>query len=175
MTIPDALVAAIVGAIVGGLVTVLNTWVQMRRSLYIDNDKDLRINRLAAYKSLYRRTQCLPRYWRTIPNRDSFSGWSEGFDEWYFAESGGMFLSNAARDAYHEALKQMATVVQSSDGNGSQISDDEVDRLWRAGQDLRRQLAADIGSSASPRIRYKRPSATPPALVRMSAHQTTPS
>lgn len=172
MTVPDALVAAIVGAIAGGLVTVLNTWLQMRRSLYIDNDKDLRANRLAAYKSLYSRTECLPRYWRANPNRESFSEWSEGFHEWYFAESGGMFLSNASRDAYHEALKQMA-IVQSTETAVGQISDDEVIQLWKAGQDLRRQLTADLGSSASPRIRYKRPSATPPAIIRIASRQAT--
>ena len=48
-----------------------------------------------------------------------------------------------------------------------QISDEEGDRLWRAGQALRRQLSADLGSSDTPRMRGTQPYVTPPPKTRI--------
>jgi hypothetical protein len=100
------------------------------------------------------------------------SDFSEAFDVWYFGEAGGLFLSDKARDSYHSMLEVMATVA----GEGSeedQLSDEDTERIWRAGQALRRRLAADIGAAEDPRLAGRLPAPSPAATVRMKNRQDT--
>ena len=161
-----ALAGAVLGAVTGGFGTWVTTRQQMRRQLDFDHDRELRTERLSAYKSLYRYSQNLPRYWRHNPKRSVMADWAEVFHKWYFDESGGMFLTNAARTAYHEVLETIATLY-SVEGGPEQLTDDEVAQLWRAGQCLRRQLSADLGSADDPHLLGKQPYATPPAEHRI--------
>jgi hypothetical protein len=158
------LLGALVGTAAGGLTAFLTSRAQLRRELEYEYDRDLRARRVEAYASLYRRTANLPRYRRTKPARTELSGWSEGFHSWYFDEAGGLFLSDAARKAYLSALEAMAAVA--SEGSSDRLSDEEVERLWRAGQALRRRLAADIGAAEDPRLAGRQPVPSPPATVR---------
>jgi hypothetical protein len=164
MVLLAGLLGALVGTAAGGLSAFLTSRAQMRRELEYAYDRDLRARRVEAYMSLYRRTANLPRYWRTKPARTELSGWSEGFDSWYFDEAGGLFLSDAARQAYLSALEAMATVA--NERSSDRLSDEEVERLWRAGQVLRRRLAADIGAAEDPRLAGRQPVLSPPPTVR---------
>ena len=123
---------AVVGTAAGGLSVFLTTRAQMRRELEHTYDQELRTRRMESYMSLYKRTDKLPRYWTTNPVRSEMQGWVQAFDDWYFGEAGGMFLSDKARQAYHDALDVMAAV---SDGpQDATLTDPEIDRLWRTGQ-----------------------------------------
>jgi hypothetical protein len=161
-----ALTGAVLGAITGGVATWLTTRQQMRRQLDFDYDRELRTQRLNSYKALYRYTQYMPRYWRHNPEVSAIADWSLSFHKWYFDESGGMFLTNAARIAYHDVL-DTAAALYSTDDLDRQLTDEEVSRLWRAGQGLRRQLSADIGSADDPHLPGRPPDATPPARHRI--------
>src|SRR2546421_408141 len=86
------------GAVAGGLSVFLTSRAQMRRELEYAYDRELRARRIEAYMSLYKRTDKLPRYWRTNPKRMELSDFSYAFDGWYFGEAGGLFLSDKARD-----------------------------------------------------------------------------
>jgi hypothetical protein len=155
---------AVAGTAAGGLSVFLTTRDQMRRELAHGYDQELRARRIDSYVSLYKRTDKLPRYWPANPVRSEMDGWVRAFHDWYFAEAGGMFLSDKARQAYHDALDVMAAV---SDGpQDATLTDPEVERLWRAGQALRRVLAADVGTAEVPRLPGREPSKTPPPAVR---------
>jgi hypothetical protein len=146
----------------------------MRRELEYAHDRELRTRRLDPYMSLYRRTKTLPRYWRTAPARAELSAWSEGLHEWYFDEAGGLFLSDDARVAYLHVLEVIATTANAGKGE-STLADEEMHRLWRAGQTLRRQLAADVGAADAPRLSGRLPVVSPPAAVRIvDRPRTTP-
>jgi hypothetical protein len=68
--------------------------------------------------------------------------WVRAFDDWYLGEAGGMFLSDKARQAYHDALEVIAAV---SDGPpDATLTDSEIERLWRAGQAVRTESAGTI-------------------------------
>jgi hypothetical protein len=124
--------------------------------------------------SLYRRTKSLPRYWRTAPARAELSVWSEGLDEWYFDEAGGLFLSDDARVAYLNVLEVIAVTANAGKPEDP-LSDEDMQQLWRAGQTLRRQLAADIGAANAPRLRGGLPVISPPATARfVDPSMTTP-
>ena len=129
---------------------------QMRRELEYAYDRELRMRRVEPYMSLYRRTEKLPRYWRTPPATSDLSDWSESFHDWYFTEAGGLFLSDGARLAYLSMLEVIATVAM-AESSESRLSDEEMERLWRVGQALRRQLAADIGAAEDPRLAVRQP------------------
>jgi hypothetical protein len=160
------LLGALVGTAAGGLSVFLTSRAQMRRELEYAYDRELRARRIEAYMSLYKRTDKLPRYWRTNPKRMELSNFSEAFDPWYFGEAGGLFLSDEARRAYHSMLEIMATVADEGSGE-DQLSDEDIQRLWRAGQALRRRLAADIGAADDPRLVGRLPEISPAPTVRM--------
>lgn len=166
MALLIGLVGAVVGAAAGGFSAFVTGRIQMRRELEYAHDRELRTQRLDPYKSLYRRTKNLPRYWRTAPSRVELRTWSESLHEWYFDEAGGLFLSDDARVVYHEVLEVIA-VTANAGKQEAKLSETELERLWRAGQALRRQLAADIGSANSPRLKGIQPAVTPPATTRL--------
>jgi hypothetical protein len=155
---------AVIGTAAGGWSVFLTTRAQMRRELEHTYDQELRTRRVESYMSLYKRTDKLPRYWETNPLRSEMQGWVQAFDDWYFGEAGGMFLSDKARQAYHDALDVIAAV---SDGpQETTLTDPEIDRLWRAGQALRRTLAADVGAAEIPRLPGREPLKTPSPPIR---------
>jgi hypothetical protein len=160
------LLGALLGTAAGGLSVFLTSRAQMRRELEYAYDRELRARRIEAYMSLYKRTDKLPRYWRANPKRMELSDFSHAFDGWYFGEAGGLFLSDEARKAYHSMLEAMATVANEG-AEEDQLSDEETQRLWRAGQALRRRLAADIGAAEDPRLTGRLPAVSPPATVRI--------
>ena len=166
MALLIGLVGAIVGAAAGGLSAFFTARIQLRRELEYAHDRELRTRRLDPYMSLYRRTKTLPRYWRTAPLRAELASWSESLHEWYFDEAGGLFLSDDARVVYHDVLEVIAVTAIAGD-HDDPVSEAELERLWRAGQALRRQLAADVGSADSPRLPGSRPAVTPPAITRL--------
>jgi hypothetical protein len=156
---------AVLGTAAGGLSVFLTTRAQMRRELQHTYDQELRTRRMEAYMSLYKRTDKLPRYWPAKqPVRREMQGWVRAFDDWYFGEAGGMFLSDKARQAYHDALDVIAAV---SDGPpDATLTDSEIERLWRAGQALRRTLAADVGAAEIPRLPGQEPMKSPSPTIR---------
>jgi len=166
------LIGALMGVAAGGLSTLLTGRAQMRRELEYAHDRELRTRRLEPYMSLYRRTKSLPRYWRTAPARAEMSAWSEGLHEWYFDEAGGLFLSDDARAAYLNVLEVIAVTANAGKPEDP-ISDEETQRLWRAGQALRRQLTADIGAANAPRLPGRLPVTSPPAIARFVDSQST--
>ena len=119
---------AVLGTAAGGLSVFLTTRAQMRREPEHTYDQELRTRRMESYMSLYKRTDKLPRYWPAKqPIRREMQEWVRAFDDWYFGEAGGMFLSDKARQPYHDALEVMAAV---SDGPpDATLTDAEIERL----------------------------------------------
>jgi hypothetical protein len=156
---------AVLGTAAGGLSVFLTTRAQMRRELEHTYDQELRTRRMESYMSLYKRTEKLPRYWPAQqPIRREMQEWVRAFDDWYFGEAGGMFLSDKARQAYHDALEVIAAI--SAGPPDATLTDSEIERLWRAGQALRRTLAADVGAAEVPRLPGRPPTISPPPTIR---------
>ena len=160
MELLTGLLGALLGTLAGGLSAFLTHRAQLRRELEYTYDRELRARRVEAYVSLYRRTDKFPRYWPTLPARKDINSWSQSFDDWYFGEAGGLFLSNDARKAYLAMLDETAAVA-TGESPDIPLSDEEVQRLWRVGQALRRQLAADIGTAENPRLGGSPPMISP--------------
>lgn len=156
---------AVIGTAAGGLSVFLTTRAQMRRELEHTYDQDLRARRVDAYKGLYKLTGKMPRYWPHNPVRSEMHEWPDAFDDWYFAKAGGLFLSDDARKAYNVALETMAAVSNEGPDDDA-LTSEQINRMWRAGQALRRVLAADIGAAERPQLPGQQPYQTPAAQQR---------
>jgi hypothetical protein len=157
---------AIVGTATGGLSVFLTTRAQMQRQLVQTYDQDLRARRIDAYKGLYKLSGKMPRQWPgQQPSRSDMRDWPKAFDDWYFGDAGGLFLSDDARETYNAAVNTISKI--STEGSAdAELSEKEIERLWRAGQALRRTLAADIGAAQPPRLPGQKPWQTPPPTAR---------
>jgi hypothetical protein len=56
--------------------------------------------------------------------------------------------------------------VSNEGPDGDALTSEEIERMWRAGQALRRVLAADIGAADRPRLPGPQPYQTPPPAQR---------
>jgi hypothetical protein len=71
MVLLVGLLSGLVGAAAGGLASFFTSRSQLRLDLEFAYDRELRTQRMAAYRSLYARTEKLPRYWRDPPGAGS--------------------------------------------------------------------------------------------------------
>lgn len=142
----DKLLAAIIGAIAGVVTTYLGAILKFRVDLKSQYDKDLRDRRITQYSDLWRLTGIFPKYAheKQLTNQD-LQGLMVSLREWYFTK-GGMFLSDAARDAYF-ALQEALKSVSSSQFKSSGCLDEATYELLRSkGSTLRSALVRDVGT-----------------------------
>jgi hypothetical protein len=147
----------LVGAAVSGLVTYLET----RRKLAYDYDADLRKRRIEAYSDLWKRLEPLAKY-ATKPSvsKTDIKELAENLRIWYF-ETGGIFLSAAAREAYF-ALQEVLTHLIKGMGwespDQKNLTPAAREYLRTYGSRLRTSLTLDVGTRTRPKIRGDAPS-----------------
>jgi hypothetical protein len=107
-------------------------------------DTDLRNRRLEVYKVLWALTAALPQYPARAPlTVAGLLAFSEKLRDWYF-ETGGIFLSTDARDAYFEVQKSVRAVLDT--GASGQVDDATYDGIRTRCSRLRTELAEDLFS-----------------------------
>jgi hypothetical protein len=159
VSVSSALVGGVVGVGLGGVGTWLTARWQLRKELEYGYDRELRTERVAVYKELWKLSERLPRYHsRGNPTGLDVEQTIENFHRWFF-EVGGLFLSDEARTAYFAMMNGLREVAQRNRG-GAAISDDDATALYDVGEDLRIQLAIDVGAGRAPELKpvpIKRP------------------
>lgn len=116
-------------------------------------DTDLREKRHDVYRELWTMTKIVPKY--PAPNRLEFaalSDFSYTLRDWYF-ETGGIYMSEAARDRYFEVQEVIQSVQ--SEKRSPVLEPAQYDRVREACSKLRTELARDLQS--------RRPAPVPPA------------
>ena len=111
MTQVTAAVLALFGTLVTVGVTAYVTAAKVRRDLESEYDISLRTERLTAYRELWRLLQPLAKYAQPAP----VTYWLAGslireLRAWYF-QTGGIFLSSHARDAYFELMDELRELL----------------------------------------------------------------
>ena len=152
-------ISGLVGAVIGGI----TTWWRLNRELRHGYDRALTSERLLVYRKLWALTEIAPRY-RLFkpPSPKELRTAQESLHDWFF-NTGGLFLSQPARDAYF--CLQNALLRAEWASTDDEKTEDMEQRLLDAGEDLRRQLVQDVGSaqqSVLSRIRPRRPQPAPP-------------
>jgi hypothetical protein len=143
----DKLLAAIIGATAGVITTYLGAILKFRVDLKSQYDKDLRDKRIAQYCELWKLTGTFPKYARDkqVTHQD-LQCLMVALREWYFTK-GGMFLSDAARDAYFALQEELKIASGSLDSSQAVIKDEVAyDRLRLKGSALRSALVRDVGT-----------------------------
>jgi hypothetical protein len=158
-------VSALVGLLLGGVVTYLTTRAQVRIEAEHAYDRALRDLRLPHYSELFHLTEGLPRQWslREPPGRAELLELRKRFHNWYFSErAGGMFLSQAARDAYFLLQNNLQSAAAHLRDDSQSVSDEASSALRQSASNLRHQLSADLGVAEQPHQRWILPRSVPP-------------
>lgn len=119
-------------------------------------DRSLRELRLPHYQRLFHLTRVMPREWllSTIPCKVDVISIRESLRDWYFGEeSGGMFLSQPARDRYFDLYDELESAIAGLDDDAESLSREGAAELRQRASALRHQLVADLGVAERPRTR----------------------
>jgi hypothetical protein len=146
------ILGGLMGTVVGGVLTWLTTRWKLRLELEHNYDKELRTERIVAYKQLWQITGALPRYhWPTKPTRSDLRDIIETCHSWYF-EVGGLFFSQGTKDAYFTMIDKLDQAAGRQTGNKAEVDDDVLRELFIVGERLRLHLAADVGTGLRPQV-----------------------
>lgn len=89
------------------------------------------------------------------------------FHKWYFAEgAGGMFLTEAGRDAYFALQNQLQVAGAGGSQQAGPVTSEEFVRLRDLAHKLRQQLRQDLGTAEAPKVVWTARGATPAAPLK---------
>jgi len=158
-------ISAAFGILAGGVATYFTTRAQLRVEAEHAYDRSLRDLRLPHYQRLFHLTRVMPREWlpSTIPCKVDVISIRESLRDWYFGEeSGGMFLSQPARDQYFRLYDELESAIAGLGDDAESLSREGAAELRQRASALRHQLVADLGVAERPRTRWIMPAKTQP-------------
>lgn len=163
LTVWASLISAAFGLLAGGVATYFTTRAQLRVEAEHAYDRSLRDLRLPHYQHLFHLTRVMPREWllSTFPCKMDIISIRESLRDWYFGEeSGGMFLSQPARDQYFRLYEELENAIAGLGDDAESLSKEGAAKLRQRASDLRHQLVADLGVAERPRARWIMPTKT---------------
>ena len=115
------LLAAIIGALAGVVGTYLGAILKVRKDLEFEYDKSLREKRIVAYQALWKLTGAFPRYAIEKPTTyGDLRKLTASLRDWYF-ETGGVFLTDASRDAYFALQKALTPLTTGAEPDAAEL------------------------------------------------------
>jgi hypothetical protein len=157
------IISALAGALAGGIVTYATSRSQLRIEAENAYDRALRDLRLPHYQQLFHLTRSIPREFLETPQQSNLLDFRKQFHNWYFSEqAGGMYLSQAARDAYFALQNEIQAVARRMSADSELVGQNESAMLRTKASALRHQLTADLGTAERPRFNRVTPRSTPP-------------
>jgi hypothetical protein len=122
---------------------------RLTQELRAEYDKDLRQHRLTAYEQLWQATGAFPLYAQNAPvTRDAARQFAVTLRTWYF-DTGGIYLSEASRDAYfvvQQAVKQVLEASPTPVPLDAELSPEAYEAVRAPCSALRSMLVADVGT-----------------------------
>jgi hypothetical protein len=155
-----SIISAAFGLLAGGAATYFTTRAQLRIEAEHAYDRSLRDLRLPHYQRLFHLTRVMPREWlpSTIPRKEDVISIRESLRGWYFGEeSGGMFLSQPARDLYFRLYYELEGALIGLGDDAESLSRECAAELRQRASALRHQLMADLGTAERPRTKWIMP------------------
>ncbi len=143
------LLAAIIGGVLGIIGTYVAAVVKFRQDIKVEYDRDLRAERIVAYKELWGLTRPFPgaEYKRVDEvTPEDLKKLLHQFHEWYFMQGKGLYLSKDSTDKYRQFKVALQNVLKPGESEVI-LEYSEMDKLLRArAHDLRESLAKDVGT-----------------------------
>jgi uncharacterized caspase-like protein len=122
---------------------------RLTQELRAEYDKDLRQHRLAAYEKLWQTTGTFPLYAQSEPvTREMTQQFAVELRKWYF-DKGGIFLTDAGRDAYFAVQAAVKNVLERHPMDGPpdiELPPDDYESVRAACSALRSKLVSDVGT-----------------------------
>ena len=122
---------------------------RLTQELRAEYDKDLRQHRLKAYAQLWQATGAFPLYAKSAPvTREAARQFAVTLRTWYF-DTGGIYLSDASRDAYFAVQKAVKQVLEPSPTPvplDAELLPEAYEAVRAACSALRSRLVADVGT-----------------------------
>ena len=165
MAVWASFISAAFGLLAGGAATYFTTRAQLRVEAEHAYDRSLRDLRLPHYQRLFHLTRVMLREWlpSTIPSKVDVISIRENLRDWYFGEeSGGMLLSQPARDRYFRLYDELESAIAGLDDDAESVSREGAAELRQRASSLRHQLVADLGAAEQPRTKWIVPAKTQP-------------
>jgi hypothetical protein len=166
MTAWITVISALAGILAGGIVTYATSRSQLRIEAEHAYDRALRDLRLPYYQELFHLTRNIPREFLEFlekPRRSDLLEIREQFHNWYFSEqAGGMFLSQAAREAYFFLQNELQSIARRMSTDSELVGEYDSAILRKKASELRHQLTTDLGTAERPRIGWIVPRSIPP-------------
>jgi hypothetical protein len=160
------LISVLVGAVLGTATTLITTRNRVDLEQRATFDRELRTLRVPHYQALHSASERIPREW--LPGneltRSDLLGLRQTFHEWYFGpDAGGMFLTEAGRDAYFALANKLQVVGRQGDkgGDAGPVTPKEFSDLRDLAHELRQQLRQDLGTAEAPKVAWTARGATP--------------
>ncbi|SNS71880.1 hypothetical protein SAMN05421812_101536 [Asanoa hainanensis] len=157
------MISALTGLLVGGAVSYVTSRAQLRIQAEHEYDRSLRDLRLPHYQRLFHLTESVPRQWlSSSPDRAGLRATRQAFQSWYFGEeAGGLFLSQAARDAYFALQNALQAAADGLPEDTATVTDRDSVIVRAKASALRHQLSADLGVAQQPRRPWITPRSVP--------------
>ena len=146
-------IGLVASAIAAAIAAYFGTKQRVRAELEARYDAELRNSRLGVYPTLWSALEPLAKYAREPPGRptrEEIQKLSASLRKWYF-ETGGLYLSAEARQAYFDLQDGLSVVVSSERWTAAADRSEQVDpktfeALRHLGSWLRTTLTYDVGT-----------------------------
>ena len=143
--VTTVIVSAVIGAIVSYTLAVIQHILDIRTKI----DERLRDERFTVYKVLWKKTELLPQWPRSITvTYEQLTHLSEEMRDWYFNE-GGIWLSAKSRKSYGDAQDTIQAVLAEHKNEKDSLSDFHYEKARKGLSQLRTQLTNDLLSRRS--------------------------
>lgn len=151
-TVIVAIITGLFGLISGAMVVYVGAILKYRKELEAEFDKEIRKERIQVFPELWRHLDVLARYDRPGPlDVERLRDLSIKMRKWYF-ESGGMFLSDRARESYFDLKERILRLLESTHERGDHASVETEAALIQSASLLRAHLMRDLGTRRSPAV-----------------------
>jgi hypothetical protein len=141
----------LLSSVAGGSIALASAWLTSALSRRAAIDDDLRSRREQPYARLWASTRLIAQSPRTPIAWQEIASFNSQLRDWYYDDGGGMYLSQAAVDAY-VALRTLLSeaAVAHHDRLCDQLDDATYDQVQSACSALRAELTRDLLSRRGP-------------------------
>lgn len=143
---------SLLSGFISGAITAVITYLATRSKavldLTIELDKDLRNERMTAYKELWPELKQIAKYAADEPlSYQIIKDTSVKMRDWYF-RGGGIYLSAQSRGPYFDLKKEMQKIIDKKES----LDDNAILRVHDYATALRASLSDDVGTRRKPFI-----------------------
>lgn len=144
------LILSPISTVIVAVITYFAARWKTRLDLSAEYDRELRTERLTAYKELWKKLKPLARYSREEPiTYEIIRDTSQAMRDWYY-DAGGIYLSRESRLPYFTLKRSLQRIIDNEalEKDNAELDEksEELKQIFEQGTELRASLSDDIGT-----------------------------